>query len=59
VMHLTMMVTMNVAFFSVAMFVLYLAFIPWETVQSLPGRLKRRRASASPPEQPIDQAAAP
>jgi Vitamin K-dependent gamma-carboxylase len=59
VMHLTMMVTMNVAFFSVAMFVLYLAFIPWETVQSLPGRLKRRRSSASPPEQPIDQAAAP
>jgi hypothetical protein len=58
VMHLTMMITMNVAFFSVAMFVLYLAFIPWETVQSLPRKLKRRRASASPPErQPIDQAA--
>jgi len=37
--------------------VLYLAFIPWETVQSLPGGLKRRCSSASPPEQPIDQAA--
>jgi hypothetical protein len=43
VMHLTMMFTMNVAFFSLAMFVLYLAFVPWETVQGLPERLKNRR----------------
>lgn len=35
VMHVTMMVTMNVAFFSLAMFVLYLAFVPWETVKNL------------------------
>jgi hypothetical protein len=35
VMHVTMMVTMNVAFFSVAMFVLYLAFVPWRTLQNL------------------------
>ncbi len=64
VMHVTMMVSMNVGFFSLAMFVLYLAFVPWEAVQSMPGKLKtrwrnRRRSSASPPQQPIDQAAAP
>ena len=27
---------MNVGYFSLAMFVLYLAFVPWETVQKLP-----------------------
>jgi len=43
VMHVTMMVTMNVGYFSLAMFVLYLAFVPWETVQRLPERLKTRR----------------
>lgn len=43
VMHVTMMVTMNVGYFSLAMFVLYLAFVPWETVQRLPERLKARR----------------
>ena len=40
VMHVTMMVTMNVGFFSLAMFVLYLAFVPPETVQRLPERMK-------------------
>ena len=64
VMHVTMMVSMNVGFFSLAMFVLYLAFVPWEAVQAMPGTLKTRwrnrgRSSASPPQQPIDQAAAP
>jgi hypothetical protein len=64
VMHVTLMVNMNVTFFSLAMFVLYLAFVPWEAVQSMPGKLKtrwrnRRRSSASPAQQPIDQAAAP
>ncbi len=43
VMHVTMMVTLNVAYFSLAMFVLYLAFIPPETVQQLPERLRNRR----------------
>jgi hypothetical protein len=64
VMHVTMMLNMNVGFFSVAMFVLYLAFVPAETVQTMPGKLKtrwrdRRRSSPSPPKQPIDKAAAP
>ena len=59
-----MMVSMNLGFFSLAMFVLYLAFVPWEAVQDMPGKLKtwwrnRRRSSASPPQQPVDQAAAP
>jgi hypothetical protein len=49
VLHLTLMVTMNVGFFSVAMFVLYLAFVPWRTVQSMPDTARtwwrdRRRA---------------
>jgi hypothetical protein len=51
VLHVTMMVSMNVGFFSLAMFVLYFAFVPWEAVQSLPGKLKtwwrnRRRSTA-------------
>jgi hypothetical protein len=64
VMHLTIMVNLNVAFFSVAMFVLYLAFVPWETVQRMPAELKnrwrhRRRSRAAPPQEHVDQAAAP
>lgn len=64
VMHVAVMVSLNVGFFTPAMFVLYLAFVPADAVQSMPGKLKtrwrnRRRSSASPPEQPIDQAAAP
>ena len=64
VMHLMMSITLNVAFFSLAMFVLYVAFVPWETVERLPGKLKgrwrdRRLSSASTPEQPVDQAAGP
>jgi Vitamin K-dependent gamma-carboxylase len=63
VMHLTMMVTMNVGFFSLAMFVLYVAFVPWEAVQAMPGKLNSRwrnhpRSSASPQQQ-LDNAAAP
>jgi hypothetical protein len=64
VMHVTMMLNMNVGFFSVAMFVLYLAFVPADALQNMPGKLKtrwrdRRRSSASPPSQPVDQSAAP
>ncbi|UUO02741.1 hypothetical protein M4D79_05220 [Mycolicibacterium novocastrense] len=51
VMHLTIMVNLNVAFFSVAMFVLYLAFIPGETIERLPTRWKANRLSGQPPEQ--------
>lgn len=43
VMHLTMMITMNVAFFSLAMFVLYLAFVPAETIEAF----SRRRSTAA------------
>jgi hypothetical protein len=42
VMHVTMMVSMNVGFFSLAMFVLYLAFVPADAVQSTPGKLTTR-----------------
>jgi hypothetical protein len=52
VLHLTLMLTMNVGFFSLAMFVLYLAFVPADAVQSMPGRLQtwwreRRRPRAA------------
>jgi hypothetical protein len=47
VMHVTMMVTMNVAFFSVAMFVLYLAFVPPELVARLTRRRQPTAADAS------------
>ncbi|MGV9802933.1 HTTM domain-containing protein [Mycobacterium sp. NPDC003449] len=55
-MHLSMMLTMNVGYFSIAMFVLYLAFVPAETVRTLPDRLKTlaRRRPAEP--QPVDDA---
>ncbi|WNG92374.1 HTTM domain-containing protein [Mycobacterium sp. ITM-2016-00318] len=36
VMHTMIMTTVSVAFFSFAMFVLYMAFVPWETVERLP-----------------------
>jgi hypothetical protein len=41
VMHTIIMVTIAVGFFTVAMFVLYLAFVPPETVQGLPHNAKR------------------
>nr|CRL71840.1 Vitamin K-dependent gamma-carboxylase [Mycolicibacterium komanii] len=55
VMHLTIMVNLNVAFFSVAMFVLYLAFVPWETLERLPGQLRTRRAAPSSRREPSEQ----
>ncbi|RAV11018.1 hypothetical protein DQP55_14890 [Mycolicibacterium sp. GF69] len=57
-MHLTIMVNLNVAFFSLAMFVLYLAFVPWEVLERLPKRLKakRRNRSRSDAVQPTGQA---
>nr|MDP9167729.1 HTTM domain-containing protein [Actinomycetota bacterium] len=45
--HLAMMLTLNVGFFSLAMYVLYLAFVPWTAVQSLPGKVKIRRLNAA------------
>jgi Vitamin K-dependent gamma-carboxylase len=41
-MHLAMMINLNIGFFSLAMFVLYLAFVPWETVKRLPAQVKSR-----------------
>ena len=41
VMHTMIMITIAVGFFTLAMFVLYLAFIPPETVQRLPRSAKR------------------
>ncbi|KAA0019507.1 hypothetical protein FOY51_22545 [Antrihabitans cavernicola] len=45
ILHLLIMVSLVVAFFSLAVFVLYLAFIPPETAQ---GWIDRRRPSAAP-----------
>lgn len=64
VMHLVMMVNLNIGFFSLAMFVLYLAFVPADAVERMPSQLKnrwrnRRRSSASPAQEPVDQAAGP
>lgn len=47
VLHVVIMVNLNVAFFSIAMFVLYLAFIPPEAVRNAPAKVAarwRRRA---------------
>jgi hypothetical protein len=41
VMHTIIMISIAVGFFTVAMFVLYLAFVPPETVQGLPHNTKR------------------
>ncbi|BBY45932.1 HTTM domain-containing protein [Mycolicibacterium celeriflavum] len=63
-MHLTIMVNLNVGFFSLAMFVLYLAFVPWDVVERLPRQLKSRwrnrgRSNPSAPQQPSEQPAVP
>jgi Vitamin K-dependent gamma-carboxylase len=43
VMHIAIMVNLNIAFFSVAMFVLYVAFIPADAVRDIPSRVAARR----------------
>jgi Vitamin K-dependent gamma-carboxylase len=45
-MHSTIMVTIGVGFFTPAMFVLYLAFIPPDTVRRLPTTIRRHIAAA-------------
>jgi hypothetical protein len=49
VLHVAIYLNLPVAYFSLAMFVLYLAFVPWQAVQRMPdtvrdtlGRLRRR-----------------
>jgi hypothetical protein len=48
--HTLIWLNLNVWFFSLAVFVLYLAWVPWDTVRDLPDRVKeawvRRRARA-------------
>jgi vitamin K-dependent gamma-carboxylase-like protein len=46
-MHLMIMVTIGVGFFTPAMFVLYLAFVPPDTVRRLPTTIRRRVAAAA------------
>jgi hypothetical protein len=41
VMHTVIMITITVGFFTLAMFVFYLAFVPPETVQQLPSSARR------------------
>jgi hypothetical protein len=48
VMHLAMMINLNIGFFSLAMFVLYLAFLPADVVQRLPAQLKSRLSRNKP-----------
>ncbi len=45
-MHLTIMVTIGVGFFTPAMFVLYLAFVPPDTVRGLPATIRQRVTAA-------------
>lgn len=40
-MHASIMIAIGIGFFSLAMFVLYLAFVPPETVRRLPGVIRR------------------
>lgn len=49
IMHLAMMINLNIGFFSLAMFVLYLAFIPWETVQRMPAWVKSKLSRGKQP----------
>jgi hypothetical protein len=53
VMHIAIMVNLNIAFFSVAMFVLYVAFIPADAVRDIPSRVAARRR------QPAEKEAVP
>jgi hypothetical protein len=58
-MHTSIMLTMAVGYFTPAMFVLYLVFVPPETVSALPSRLRSRSpliSPDSPPPESIDTA---
>ena len=46
--HVAIYFNLPVAFFSAAMLVLYLAFVPWQTVERLPDRLRPRRSRLRP-----------
>ena len=55
--HLSIMVTLSVGFHSLAIFILYLAFVPWERVRDLPGQVGAR-LKRSPRQPPVSQSAA-
>jgi hypothetical protein len=55
IMHTLIWLNMSVQFFGLAMFVLYLAWVPWETVRDMPDRVKHalgRRLKRRPSPQP-------
>jgi len=59
--HLSIMVTLSVGFHSVAILILYVAFVPWERVKELPDRIKSvisRRRLRSPRSAAVDEPAA-
>ncbi|AGB25470.1 Vitamin K-dependent gamma-carboxylase [Mycobacterium sp. JS623] len=41
VLHIAIWLTLNIAFFSIAMLILYLAWVPWQTVRDIPDKAKR------------------
>jgi hypothetical protein len=55
--HLTIMLTMVVGFFSMAMFVLYLSFVPWERSRAVALDFKRRLGSVMRRRDPAEVAA--
>jgi hypothetical protein len=59
--HLAMMITLNIGYFSLAMYVMYLAFVPWQSVQSMPGKVAARWRDRRGPltSSPSCEAAAP
>jgi hypothetical protein len=50
---------MSIGFHSLAIMVLYLAFIPWETVQRLPDKLRRESSREEPVPEPAEPAREP
>jgi hypothetical protein len=54
--HVAIMITMTVGFHSLAIFVLYLAFVPWDTVEQLPQKLKRLSRREKPDPDPVEPA---
>jgi Vitamin K-dependent gamma-carboxylase len=51
-MHLAMMINLNIGFFSLAMFVLYLAFVPPDVVERMPAQVKSRLSRNKEPADP-------
>jgi multisubunit Na+/H+ antiporter MnhG subunit len=54
--HVAIMITIAVGFHSLAIFVLYLAFVPWQTAKRLPEKLKRPAQRAKPDSEPVNPA---